>query len=414
MIAILLPLWALFVAVALLVGGAGLLTTLLAVRGNLQGFGETTLGLIGSAYFVGFFIGTYLAPRLIARIGHVRAFAMCAALATCSVLLQALWVYPQAWMLLRVISGMALVGLYTTIESWLNAQAPAQQRGQIFATYIVINLSALAAGQQLLRVAPVQSAELFIFVAILLCVALVPVTWTRLTQPSIADVVGYPLRRLWQQAPSAAAAAVLNGLAMGAYWPMVPLFAAQIGMDSAAIAGFISVSIIGGAVMQWPLGRWSDRSDRRLVLALVSGASAVVAIAMALSASSPSLRLLIVFAYGALAFSIYPISVAHLMDRLQPQEGLSGISRFLLLYGIGAAIGPAIAGIAMHYFGAAALFALFAITQGGLAIFVGIRIRRRSGEVALASHFVPMLRTTPTALEMVADRENHEDEQSAS
>ena len=166
--------------------------------------------------------------------------------------------------------------------------------------------------------------------------------------------------------------------------------------------------------MQWPLGRWSDRSDRRLVLALVSGASAVVAIAMALSASSPSLRLLIVFAYGALAFSIYPISVAHLMDRLQPQEGLSGISRFLLLYGIGAAIGPAIAGIAMHYFGAAALFALFAITQGGLAIFVGIRIRRRSGEVALASHFVPMLRTTPTALEMVADRENHEDEQSAS
>lgn len=405
MIAVLMPLWALLLAVALLVSGAGLLTTLLAIRGDQEGFSGTTLGLLGSAYFVGFFIGTYLAPRLIARVGHVRAVAICSALATCSVLLQAVLIQPQIWMLLRVVTGISLVGLYTAIESWLNAQAPPQQRGQIFATYIVINLAALALGQQLLRVAPTQGAELFIMIAVLLCIALIPVTWTRLPQPDISQVVGFPLRRMWQEAPSAALSAVLNGMAMGAYWSLVPLFAAQLGMNGPGIADFIALSILGGALLQWPLGRWSDRSDRRVVLAMISAGSALLALAMLLAAESPLLRNLVIFCYGALAFAIYPISVAHLLDRLQPSEGLSGISRFLLLYGIGAASGPALAGIAVQSQGPLALFVLFALTQGALAIFVVWRIAKRSGDVDGYSHFLPMLRTTPTALEMVPPKD---------
>jgi len=147
MIASVRPLIALLAGVALLLAGSGLLGSLLAVRGELEGFSAQTLGLIMSAYFVGFFLGTFAAPNLIHRIGHIRAFAFYAALAAAAVLLHPVLIDPWAWAALRLLTGIALVGLYTVIESWLNAQAPASERSQVFAIYMAVNLLAMAAGQ---------------------------------------------------------------------------------------------------------------------------------------------------------------------------------------------------------------------------------------------------------------------------
>jgi MFS family permease len=146
------PMAALLAGVALLLAGSGLLGTLLAVRGRLEGFGDRTIGLIMSAYFVGFFLGTYIAPGLIRRIGHIRAFAFFAALCAATVLLHPIFVDAWAWGVLRALTGAGLVGLYTVIESWLNAQAPDGKRSQVFAIYMAVNLFALAAGQWLLGV----------------------------------------------------------------------------------------------------------------------------------------------------------------------------------------------------------------------------------------------------------------------
>ena len=413
MLGLLVPLLALLTAVALLVSGSGLLGTLLAVRGSLEGFSDSTLGLIVSGYFAGFVLGTYTGPPLIRRVGHIRAFAMSAAAASCAVLLHAISSEPIVWAALRVLTGVALVTLYTIIESWLNARAPEAHRGQVFAVYMGVNLLALAAGQQLLLLAPASSFELFTVVALLTCAALIPVAWTTLPQPLISDAQPYRLRRLWREAPSAAAGALLSGMAMGAYWGLAPLFAARIGMDDSAIANFMSVSIIGGAALQWPLGRWSDRADRRRVLAIVSLAAAAVALLMVIVSSSAVPRLLTIFAYGALAFALYPITVAHLMDRLSASEMLGASSTFLLVYGTGAALGPALAGVAMDHFGATALFVMFALAEGLLALFVFWRIAHRDSSVENPGHFMAMVRTTPAALELVPEVEEDEDKNAA-
>jgi MFS family permease len=404
MLKLIFPLTALLAGVALLLAGSGLLGTLLAVRGSQEGMTDATLGLIMSGYFVGFFLGTFTAPPLIRRLGHIRAFTFCAALAAAAVLLHAVSVDALAWGLLRVLTGATLVTLYTVIESWLNAQAPNERRGQVFAAYMVINLLALAAGQQMLRLAPTEGFVLFTVVAVLICLAMMPLSWTRLVQPAPHEAPPYRVRRLYVEAPSAAAGALLSGLAMGAFWGLGPLFASRIGFEAGQVATFMTVAILGGAFLQWPLGRLSDHTDRRLVLAGASALAAVVALALWLLPIHPTLLLVGIFFYGGLAFAVYPISVAHLMDRLHATDILGASSVLLLLHGVGAALGPALAGAAMEHFGSTALLGWFALTQALLALAVITRVALRRGETEHGV-FMPMLRTTPTALELLPENE---------
>lgn len=399
------PLAALLIAVLLLISGSGLLGTLLAVRGSLAGLTDATLGMVMAAYFVGFLMGTRSAPPLIRRVGHIRAFAIGAAFATAAALGHALTDSAWAWAVLRMLSGLALVTLYTVIESWLNADAPPSHRGQVFAVYMGVNLFALAIGQQLLLAAPIGGIELFVLVALLSCLALVPVAWTRQPQPQLSEPRPYRIGKLWRNAPSAAVGAVLSGMVMGGFWGLGPVAAARIGLEPTAIAGFMTMAIAGGAVLQWPLGRLSDRHDRRLVLALASLGAALLALALLPALAQPWVRMLLVFGFGGLAFALYPIAVAHMMDRLEPADLLGASASFLLLYGVGAAIGPVLSGQAMEGFGPAALFGSFAVALLALTGFVLLRLRHRDSVVEDPVVFMPMLRTTPAVLELVPEVE---------
>src|SRR5690554_263160 len=225
MIAIVRPLAALLAGAALLLMGSGLLGTLLAVRGRIEGYEDQVLGLVMSAYFAGFFLGTYAAPGLIQRIGHIRAFAFYAALCAATVLLHPVLVSPWAWGLLRLSTGIALVGLYTVIESWLNVQAPAGQRSQVFAIYMAVSLLAMAAGQWLIGVAPPGGFVLFSLVAILICAAALPVTASRMTQPELPPMPRLALRALLRAAPAATLGALLAGLTLGSFWGLAAVFA---------------------------------------------------------------------------------------------------------------------------------------------------------------------------------------------
>lgn len=392
---------ALMLGLALLVAGSGLLGTLLALRGGSEGFDAATMGWIMSSYFLGFVLGTWAAPPLVARIGHVRCFAFCSAAATAAVLLHPLLVDPFAWALLRLVNGAALVCLYALLESWLGAEAPAEHRGQLFAAYMMINLLALAAGQALLQLAPVEEFGLFALVALLTCVALMPVTWTRLPQPVMASPAPLPLAVLWREAPSAAVTALLSGLVLGAFWGMMPVFADLIGLGRAGVGAVMATAILGGAALQWPLGRWSDRTDRRRVLAVVAGLAAVAALLLGLLHQQAPVRSLLLFAYGGFVFTLYPVAVAHLMDRLEPGQLLAGSGRILLLYGIGATLGPLSAGALMSRFGPASLFPMSAAALGLLALFLGWRLRHRDGATYHPGHFMPMVRTSGAAMEML-------------
>lgn len=415
MLPLIIPITALLSGVALLLLGTGLLNTLLALRGAHEGYSDSLMGLIMAGYFVGFFIGTFLALPLIRRMGHIRAFAFCAALVACSILLHVLVVDPVAWGLCRILTGTALVILYTAIESWLNAQTPSERRGQVFAVYMVVNLVALAAAQQFLQFGSALEFNLYALAAILVCMSLLPVTWTRVRQPEVQNVRRLPLKALYQAAPVALAGALLSGLAMGAFWGMGAVFANRSGLDASGVAIFMTCAILGGAVLQYPLGRYSDRIDRRRVLAAVAGLASVAAILMALLSSTYSGMLISIAIYGGLAFCVYPLTVAHLIDHLEPQDILPGGSGLLLVHGVGAATGPALAGWLMDHIGPVALPLWFAAMQGLLLAAAVWNLREKAvDETETPATFVPMVRTTPVVLEMLPeDMENPEEPQAA-
>ncbi|KIP86543.1 MFS transporter [Stenotrophomonas pennii] len=402
-----LRLTSLLLGVALLLTGGGLLGTLLAVRGGQEGFSANALGWVMSGYFAGFFVGTFTAPPLIRRMGHSRAFAFHAALATMAVLLHPLWLDPWGWGLLRVVTGIALVGLYTVIESWLNAEPDPQRRSRVFSLYMMINLSALALGQVLLMLGDAGAAAMFTVTALLVCAAMLPVTATRLQQPDVPNVPRLKLGNLYALAPVATVAAGLSGLAMGPFWGLLPVFAGDIGLSGDGVPLFMLAAIAGGALLQWPLGRISDGHDRRIGLMAVSLAAAGLAVlaAMPLIQQQLHVMFLLVFCYGGLVFALYPFAVAHMLDYLASEDLLSGCSSLLLVHGVGAAVGPAIAGALMSRFGAPALPLYFAAVLTCLAVFTGMRLLSHARLRTHPAPFRAMLRTTPSALELMPETE---------
>ncbi len=405
--------FSLLAGIGILLVGSGLLGTVLALRAGLEGFGEAVIGLVMSAYFVGFFAGTFVCPSLIRRVGHIRAFAMFAAVASSAVILHALVVNPVVWLLLRVLTGTCLVGLYTVIESWLNAQTPNARRGQVFALYMAVTLVALAAGQGLVAANDPAGFTPFGVAAILLSLGLVPIAFTSLSQPQPVTTPRLGLGFLYRNSPAAVAGALGSGLVVGAFWGLAPVFAQQVGLDTAGVAAFMSATILGGAALQWPIGHLSDRGDRRRVLAWVGLSAALCALATAAIVDAGTGWLLAAtFLFGGLAFSVYPVSVAHLNDHLQPDQVLEGASGLLLVHGVGAAVGPAVGGLLIGLYGPLSLLFLYAAVLGLLAGFELLRIGR-APPVAEAEQvpFTPMVRTSPEALVMLAEEAQENQEQ---
>lgn len=397
------PISSLLGGVALLLLGHGLLNTLLTLRGVAEGYSTGMIGLLMSGYFAGFLIGTWLAPSLIRRIGHIRTFAFYAALAAVAVLVHVLIVNPWVWLVLRVLYGVSLVTLYMVIESWLNAQVSGEKRGQVFALYMAVNLGALAAAQQLLSLDTPMNFTLFALAAILISSALMPITLTRQAQPALPDMPATDLLQLARIAPLPLMAAGISGLTLGGFWGLAPVYASQVGFDAAGVGLLMSITILGGAVLQWPIGLFSDKHDRRVVLLWVVAIAAALALVIT-PILSGSLLLGLMFLWGGLAFSIYSIAVAQMVDQLHPDEILSGSSGLLLANGFGAAFGPVVAGGLMHLFGHIALPLFFAVSLGILAIYSFWRPRRVVDLVTEPhGHFTPMLRTSHTVLELMPD-----------
>lgn len=402
MIRTLRPIASLLSGTALLLMGVGLLNTLIPLRGDMYGYSNTLLGGLTSAYYAGYLVGTFAIPPLVRRIGYIRTFAFCTTCVACVVLLHALSHNPLLWLLLRFLAGVALVGLYMLIESWLNASAQPAQRGSVFAAYMAVNLGSLALAQQLLHIDG-QPFVLFIVVALLICAATLPVVATRLAQPVLQPTPRLRLTRLFAAAPSAGAGALLSGLAMGAFWGLLPVYVKDTGFNAAQVGTYMSVAIVGGALLQWPMGRLSDHHDRRIALALVSAVACALAIVAPFLAGMQVASLVMIFLYGGMAFAAYPIVVAHLVDHLPPEDLMAASSSVLLIYGIGSALGPLIAGVLMTSLGSWSLFGWFALTQGATAAYAGYRYQTFQRTLSDEAHFRPMLRTTPSALELMPE-----------
>lgn len=398
------PLVALLSGVALLLLGSGLLSLLIAVRGGIEGFDSQTLGLIGAMNFLGFLAGTYIGPQLIRRVGHVRALAFFTTAVACAALLHELLLSAWAWAILRFLTGTVMVGCYTIIESWLNSQAAPEMRSRVFAIYMGVNLGALALAQQFIQWSDPAQHILFSVAAVSICAAIMPISATRLAQPHIDKVASIALRKLFVRSPVACIAAVFSGLAQGAFWGLGAVWADVSKLGTSGIAWVMTTAIIGGALFQWPIGRMTQRFERGHVISLVAFATAGLAIFLPFAVTYNFAAVLLVwFLYGGLAFALYPLAVARLMDRLDKAEMIAGCGSLLLLHGIGAAVGPLAAGSLMKYFGPNALPIWFATVESLLGIATWWIARRMAPDTDIAHQtpLMPMVRTSPAALEML-------------
>ena len=402
LVSIILSIFSLLSGIGLLLTGLGLLGTVLGVRAAQEGFPDALTGLVMSAYFAGFILGTYLCPGIVRRVGHIRAYAAFAATASVCAFAHALLVEPLTWSLLRLVTGVCLVGLYLVIESWLNSETPNAQRGRVFAVYMTVTLLAMALGQYLLLVDPAGGFATFGVASTLFSLGLVPVALTRHPEPRPVGVVQLHLRHLYDLSPSGVVGALVAGLATSAFWGMGAVFAQRIGLSGTGIATFMSVTIVGGVLLQWPIGWLSDRVDRRLVLLGVAmfSSGAAAATAAATLWSQTALYLWAFFLGGAM-FSIYSLSVAYLNDRLDPHEALDASQGVLLVYGAGAVLGPLAGGLMMHPFGPRGLFIYMA---GVLGIFVLFALTRLPVSSPVPeperSTYMPMNRTSPVAAQL--------------
>ena len=404
-LALLKPIQSILWSVALLLLGNGLISTLLTLRGTNEGFSSATMGLIMSSYFIGFVCGTWVSDRLIRRMGHIRTFAFCASICASATLLHIIFIDAWVWVVLRFFYGLAYITLMTVIESWLNSQAASHERGRIFAFYMVVNLGALTIAQQMLHIATPDNFLLFAIVSILISWAILPLTLTRRNQPMInSERPKSSLKNLLKIAPLSVAGSTLSGLAMGAFWAMTPIYATELGYDISGIALIMSLTILGGAALQIPIGRYSDKHDRPKVITWVVALAGIIALSIAVIPSQTAL-LAIFFIWGGLSFSIYPLSVAQLIDQLHPDEIVSGSSDMLVLHGLGCAFAPVIAGSLMTFIGAQGL-PLYIGTV--LLILAGYTAYRRHRVVDLVSgdnaHFEPMVQTSSQVLSMMFDQ----------
>lgn len=389
-------------ATAILLLGSGLLGSLVALRAGVESFPQSMIGLIMSGFFLGYVLGSYLCPHVIRNIGHIRSFSVFAAMGGVSVLLTALIIEPVVWLLLRVITGICMLGMYLVIESWLNTLATNKTRGGLFAIYMAINLLSLGVSQYLLLIYGVESLAPFVLIALFFSLSLVPIAFTQISQPDQIETGHRGISHLYTISPLAYYGALLSGIVNGAFWGMGPVYALSVGFDVTGIAMFMSGVIFGGSLLQWPLGHLSDNYDRRLVIFAVSlmAGSAAVAVFYLID-SHQALGLLAAFIFGGCAFSIYPLSMAHASDHSDATNVLEISRGLLLLNGIGATIGPFSAGMLMGWFGAQTLmiyFSLLMILLAGLAL-----MRRTIGapiSVEEQSDFVVMARSSPVVLEL--------------
>jgi MFS family permease len=349
---------ALLLSVSLLLTGQGLMGTFLPVRASLEGFSTVAIATFGAAYFLGFTIGCLKGGELVQRVGHVRVFLAMTALASASPLLHALALSPLAWSLLRLLTGFCLAVLYVVIESWLNESSTNENRGAIFATYAMITLSVLAAGQMMTLLYDPSGMQLFAIASVLVSVAAIPVALSSSPPPELPHTVRVDIRGLFRISPAGTLGCLAAGFANGAFWALAPVFTQGVSENIDLAAWFMTAAVAGGAIAQWPLGALSDQFGRRGMLIAVTAIAAGVGAAMvSMSADASFLGInLLGAAWGGVAFPLYTLAVAHANDHAEPNEYVKVSSGLLLMYGIGATVGPFLASSLMTATNTGSLF----------------------------------------------------------
>jgi len=389
----------------LLLAGNGLFQTLMPLRADQEGFSTTLIGLLGTAYFGGYVIGCWVGPRFIMSVGHVRSFAGAAAALTVLGLAFPLLIEPYFWAALRVLTGFNLAILFIVVESWLNDASTNDNRGRILSTYIIVANLVTMAGQLGVNIYDTRGNVLFTVVAMLVAASIVPLTLTPTTVPKPIPSARLNLPFLFRVSPAGAVGCLLVGAAEGAFWSLGPVFAQKRGMATVDVTLLMAAFVLGGTLSQWPLGWLSDKIDRRLVIAATSMGAVVTGLTLA-SAAPTGLNAVLTLAacHGALMVPLYALCLSHANDQAPNNRMVEISSGLLLVYSLGASVGPMIAARMMENGHSGRLFLFVAATLGALGLFVILRLFQGSqGIRGERMDFVPVPKTSQSVYSLEED-----------
>ena len=379
---------ALFLSVALLQLGLGGVAPLDALSGVALGFSAAEIGMLGSAHFLGFFIGCWWAPRLMGEVGHSRAFAAFIAAGTIGVMAHMLIPHALAWAAMRMAAGLAVAGCYTIVEAWLQSKVTNETRGRAMGVYRVVDILGSLGAQLLIAVLPPAEYVSYTILALLTCSALFPLVLTRAEAPATGAAPRLRPALAWERSPLASVGVVVSGVTGAAFRMVGPLYGLAVGLSADLIALFLAAYVLGGAIAQYPVGWLADRFDRRAVLIWLSVASVgACGLTVVLNGAGAVAVFLAAGFFGLTTFPIYSVSTAHAHDRAEPLERVELSAALMFLYGVGAIASPLVASVLIAWFGPPGMFAFIALAHVALVVFglwrsvVGPQSAARTGYV---------------------------------
>lgn len=379
--------WALLLGVMLLMLGNGLQGTLLGVRGKIEGFSAIEMSYVMSAYYLGFLFGSKMTPDMIRRVGHVRVFA-----ALGSVISAVLVLYPVApdwmlWVAMRVAIGFSFVGVYITAESWLNASATNETRGQALSAYMMMQMLGIMASQALLNFRDPGGFDLFIISSVLVSLAFTPILLSAGQAPPFERIAAMPMRRLFAASPLSCVGIFLIGGVFAAQFGMASVWASEVGLSVRNLSLFVGAIYLGGLVLQYPVGWASDRLDRRQMIMGLAAVGALVTFAAAVLPWTLPFLIAVAFLSGGVTNPLYSLLVAYANDYLDGPEMAGASAGLMFINGLGAIGGPLATGWFMHQFGSEGYFLFMAALFAGIAFYAVWRMSRRRAQLLMRKRF---------------------------
>ena len=389
--------FSLMLSTLLMMVGFGLASYVLPVRSVAEGWSTLTISLIATGYTLGFTVSCIITPKFVLRVGHVRVFAALITLLSIAILMCGLVVDWRAWIFFRAISGFAISGSYLVIESWLNERVTNENRGMLFSLYLITTMVGTIGGQYLVPLGDPTNSSLFILCGVLFSLALLPTALSSSAMPAPPAQANFDVPGLYRRSPVAVVGAFLAGAMSGAWLNLGGVFTQKIGLSTAEGATLLAALLAGSAISQIPIGRTSDRIDRRIVMVGCGIVGIVSCLAMVAFVGSSPLVLYVIAAFvGSVLFPIYALNVAHANDLARPNEYVEVSSGMMITYGIGTISGPLMVGPVMDRFGPPSLFVVLAVYFALYAAYAAWRIAQRGHKDGLVSKTDFQANTVPT------------------
>ncbi len=403
--------WALFLGMGFIMMAYGFQGSLLGVRAVQEEFSLTATGFMMSGYFIGYFIGAATIPNVISRVGHIRVFAAFASLASLIILVHSILIHPFIWFLLRVLTGISMVCIYTVAESWLNDRSSNKNRGSVLSIYMVILYGSMGIGMFLLNFSTPKNFEPFILISVITSVALIPILLTKKKPPTFKKINVMSFSELYKSSPFGMVSSFFYGTIQSALFTLLAVYATSMNFTILEVSIVTFLLAVSGAVAQFPVGKISDVYDRRkVIIASTFGAAIFAIITIFVSgqmylpdglATSKTWFYIFFILFSFCSLPMFSLILAHTNDYITKDKFVAAGAGLQFTFGLGAMSGPFLCSIFMDLVGSNGFFVFLFFFHSLIGAFGIYRMRVRETVENPDSQFVAMPQTiTPAGIEL--------------